>query len=196
MLKYSSEATEAYLSLSANLPSLNFHVDEQKVLWDVSKYLIKCFLYLFIFQFVDCSLILFCLFGQVQALFSCLRPLQAPDSVPPSKATSPIKLPPDFATSMYQSALSTENFIQGEASMGTSMYYSMEAFFGESSPPPSSKRSSLILPTLQQSKVDPQVAKEKHQRRLLVAREKLLGAQLSIDEVNLSLSGRGELTGM
>ena len=39
--------------------------------------------------------------------------------------------------------------------------------------------------------VDPRLAQERHQRRLLVAREVLLHAQLSIDEVKLSLSSRG-----
>ena len=39
---------------------------------------------------------------------------------------------------------------------------------------------------------DPKVMKERLQRRLLMATEKLISANLSIDEVLLSLSSRGE----
>ncbi len=40
--------------------------------------------------------------------------------------------------------------------------------------------------------MDTHLLRERHQRKLLVAGETLLRAQLSIDEVNLSLSSRGK----
>ena len=39
--------------------------------------------------------------------------------------------------------------------------------------------------------LDPQQARERHQRRLLMGSEKLLSARLTIDEVHLNLSSKG-----
>ena len=77
------------------------------------------------------------------------------------------------------------------------MYHSLDAPIDETSDfVAGNKRGSR--PSLRKSlsgsfykKLDPQQARERHQRRMLVACEKLLSALLSIDEVHLSLSSKG-----
>lgn len=115
--------------------------------------------------------------------------------VPDTSPEMHLEFSQDFTKSVYQSAYAPEGF----NNVGASMYHSMGDFFSDSSTAAvtadeqqdSSVRRASIK-ALQKS-LDPAVAKERYQRRLLVATEKLISAQLSIDEVNLSLSSRGVL---
>ena len=101
----------------------------------------------------------------------------------------------DMTTSMYQSAFSPESlddFRTTSESIGESMYHSMveEDKSVLKSAKLSSKKKPVIARNLLDS--DPELAQERQRRRLLIASEKILSAQLSIDEVLLSLSSRGK----
>ena len=79
------------------------------------------------------------------------------------------------------------------------MYHSVGAFFEEDLNQSSAQnltsatsRTGSLGFVHGQKSMDAQSLREKYQRRLLVAGEKLVRAQLSIDEVNLSLSSRGK----
>lgn len=101
----------------------------------------------------------------------------------------------DMTTSMYQSAFSPESlddFRTTSESIGESMYHSMveedESVLKLSGS--LSKKKPVIAGNWLGS--DPELAQERQRRRLLIASEKILSAQLSIDEVLLSLSSRGK----
>ena len=101
----------------------------------------------------------------------------------------------DMTTSMYQSAFSPESlddFHTTSESIGESMYHSMveedESVLKLSGS--LSKKKPVIARNWLGS--DPELAQERQRRRLLIASERILSAQLSIDEVLLSLSSRGK----
>ena len=73
------------------------------------------------------------------------------------------------------------------------MYHSFDTTAEETSDFPLSKKRLSFRNSLSGSfykNLDPQQARERHQRRLLMGCEKLLSARLTIDEVHLSLNSK------
>ena len=98
---------------------------------------------------------------------------------------------------MYQSAFSPESLdeFHTSESLDESMYHSMVEEDGSGlesvkQPQSLSKKTPVTARNLLSS--GPELAQERQCRRLLAASEKILSARLSIDEVLLSLSSRGE----
>ena len=145
--------------------------------------------------FLNSSTTLFNLPLKVHTLITCLYPAppSLPSSSPPSPSHSPSPPPSPLFQSMYESAYSPESFTQAG-----SIYHSLTE--GHSNDISTTSPTHSVIPSLKhQSKAfvrqisDKKARKERFHRRLLMATEKLVSANLSIDEVLLSLSSRGEL---
>ena len=133
---------------------------------------------------------------KVHTLITCLYPAPPSNflssSSPPSPSRSPSPSTSPLFHSMYESAYSPEIFAQAG-----SIYHSLTE--GHSNDINISPTHSVIPSLKHQSNAfvgqisDKKARKERFHRRLLMATEKLVSANLSIDEVLLSLSSRGEL---
>ncbi len=151
---------------------------------------------------------------QVHSLISCLQPLHQPEpAVPPPAPTptglapgspSPLTPPPlspslggqEAATSIFKSTYSPGWDDRGETTMSASLFQSaIDASFWDGTGAHSATERPVLPPGVTFSgaagPADPRSLHERHLKKLQVSSETLLKAQLSIHEVNISLSSRG-----
>eukprot|EP00731_Ephydatia_muelleri_P014885 Em0008g605a len=157
---------DALLTLSANLPALMFHIDEDKV-----QTMISCLKPPRVSKEAEE------LFGQSE-----------------EGTMSPGFHDGNVEASIYQSAYtdtsSTKKQQQPDMSLYKSTQYSLDDEITRGSPLQSMLGRERV-PGVVQGSVTSDLLKERHRRRMSVANEKLLSARLNIDAVCLSLSSRG-----